>query len=87
MIESMQFSSVSEFFAMGGYAFNVWSVYGLFAAFFFINLYFPLLKRKQIFKEQKRRLVVNEGSAFGSTQANGIARSNDSGSTSTGENL
>ncbi|MED5412760.1 MAG: heme exporter protein CcmD [Pseudomonadota bacterium] len=45
---------------MGGYAFNVWSVYALFFMFFFINLYFPLLKRKKIIREQKRRLIVNK---------------------------
>ena len=59
MFETIQFSSLGEFFEMGGYAFNVWSVYALFILFFFINLYFPLLKRKQIMREQKRRLVVN----------------------------
>lgn len=60
MFETIQFTSVNEFFEMGGYAFNVWSVYALFALFFFINLYFPLVKRKQIIREQKRRLVLNE---------------------------
>ena len=48
MIETIQFSSLGEFFDMGGYAFNVWSVYALFFLFFFINVYFPLLKRKQL---------------------------------------
>lgn len=60
MIEIIQFSSLGEFFDMGGYAFNVWSVYALFLLFFFINLYFPLLKRKQIIREQKRRSIVNK---------------------------
>ena len=60
MIEIIQFSSLGEFFDMGGYAFNVWSVYALFFLFFFINLYFPLLKRKQIIREQKRRSIVNK---------------------------
>ena len=60
MIEIIQFSSLSDFFDMGGYAFNVWSVYALFFLFFFINVYFPLLKRKQIIREQKRRLIVNK---------------------------
>ncbi|MDD9891872.1 MAG: heme exporter protein CcmD [Gammaproteobacteria bacterium] len=65
MFESIQFSTVREFFEMGGYAFNVWSVYALFSLFFFINLYFPLLKRKQIIREQKRRLIVNKEAATG----------------------
>ncbi len=60
MIAIIQFSSLSEFLSMGGYAFNVWSVYALFFMFFFINLYFPLLKRKKIIREQKRRLIVNK---------------------------
>ena len=59
MFESIQFSSFGDFVEMGGYAFNVWSVYALFLLFFFINLYFPILKRKQIMREQKRRLLVN----------------------------
>ena len=59
MFESIQFSSFGDFVDMGGYAFNVWSVYALFLLFFFINLYFPILKRKQIMREQKRRLLVN----------------------------
>mgnify|MGYP002835562648 FL=1 len=63
MIEIIQFSSLGEFFDMGGYAFNVWSVYALFFLFFFINLYFPLLKRKQIIREQKRRSIVNKETA------------------------
>ena len=60
MIEAIQFSSFSEFLDMGGYAFNVWSVYGLFAVFIIANLWLPLDKRKQILREQKRRLLVNE---------------------------
>ncbi|MEQ8409687.1 MAG: heme exporter protein CcmD [Gammaproteobacteria bacterium] len=55
----IQFASLGEFFSMGNYAFNVWSVYALFALFFVINIYFPLVRRKQILKEQKRRLLLN----------------------------
>ena len=62
MIDAMQFSSFSEFFDMGGYAFNVWSVYGLFVIFIAVNLILPMKKRQQIIREQKRRLVVNPGS-------------------------
>ena len=60
MLEAIQFSSFSEFLDMGGYAFNVWSVYGLFAVFVIANLSLPLIKRKQIMREQKRRLLVND---------------------------
>jgi len=68
MFESIQFTSINEFFQMGGYAFNVWSVYVLFTLFFFINLYFPLVKRKQIIREQKRRLIVNKEISVGSSE-------------------
>jgi len=59
MIEAIQFSSMSEFWDMGGYAFNVWAVYALFALFVAVNLILPMRKRKQIFREQKRRLQFN----------------------------
>jgi len=59
MFDAIQFSSFSEFIHMGGYAFNVWTVYGLFVVFLAVNLYLPLRSRKQIIREQKRRLVVN----------------------------
>lgn len=57
VIEAIQFSSFSEFLDMGGYGFNVWSVYGLFAVFVIANLWLPMFKRKQIIREQKRRLL------------------------------
>jgi heme exporter protein CcmD len=60
MIDAIQFSSFSEFLDMGGYAFNVWSVYGLFGIFVAANLYFPLRKRARIVREQKRRLILIE---------------------------
>jgi len=58
MLAALQFSSIGEFFQMGGYAFNVWTVYVLFLLFFFMNLYFPLIREKQIIRELKRRLIV-----------------------------
>ena len=61
MFEAMEFSSFSEFIDMGGYAFNVWSVYALFALFVAANLMLPRIKRKQILREQKRRLIINDG--------------------------
>jgi heme exporter protein CcmD len=79
MFESIQFSSFGDFVDMGGYAFNVWSVYALFLLFFFINLYFPILKRKQIIREQKRRLLVNrERVSTGSKLSNNEIDKNDS---------
>ncbi|MDP6096656.1 MAG: heme exporter protein CcmD [Gammaproteobacteria bacterium] len=59
MLDAIQFSSFSEFLDMGGYAFNVWSVYALFIIFLVVNLLLPIRKKKQILQEQKRRLIVN----------------------------
>ena len=79
MFELIQFSSFGDFVEMGGYAFNVWSVYALFLLFFFINLYFPMLKRKQIMREKKRRLLVNrEKVSIGSKLSNNEMDKNDS---------
>lgn len=60
MLEAIQFSSFSEFIHMGGYGFKIWSVYGLFAIFIAANLMLPMRKRKQILREQKRRLTIND---------------------------
>lgn len=60
MFDGIPFSSFSEFIDMGGYAFNVWSVYGLFAIFVAVNLILPVRKRKQILREQKRRLSIQD---------------------------
>ena len=54
MLSTVQFSSFADFNNMGGYAFNVWAVYGLFAVFLVVNLWFPLLKRKKIIRNLKR---------------------------------
>ena len=54
MLSTVQFSSFTDFINMGGYAFNVWAVYGLFAVFLVVNLWFPLLKRKKIIRNLKR---------------------------------
>lgn len=62
MIEAIQFSSFSEFINMGGYAFNVWAVYGLFAIFIVANLLAPKMRRKSIMKEQYRRIMLSEES-------------------------
>ena len=62
MLNAIQFSSFSEFLNMGGYAFNVWSVYGLFTIFLGANLLVPMFKKKQILKDLKRRRAVNKSS-------------------------
>ena len=62
MIEAIQFSSFGEFLNMGGYAFNVWSVYLLFAIFLSVNLVSPIRKRKLIMRNLKRRKTMSETS-------------------------
>ena len=54
MLSAVQFSSFADFIDMGGYAFNVWAVYALFAVFLVVNLWFPLVKRKRIIRNLKR---------------------------------
>ena len=55
MFEAIQFSSLREFFEMGGYAFNVWSVYAIFGVFVAVNILLPIIRRGKIIKELKRR--------------------------------
>lgn len=55
MLESIQFSSIGEFLQMGKYSFHVWSVYGLFAVFVFVNLFLPRAQRRQFIREQRQR--------------------------------
>lgn len=37
-----------EFFAMGGYAFYVWSSYGAVALVLILNVYLPLQRRRRV---------------------------------------
>lgn len=71
----MQFSSFQEFIQMGGYAFNVWSVYGMFAVFLAVNLLGPLRRNKQIIRELKRRYELNAPARSGASSANNRADS------------
>ena len=72
----MQFSNFQEFIEMGGYAFNVWSVYAMFLIFLTVNLYGPLRKNRQIIRDLKRRYALNAqaptiSSDFGSQSSPG----------------
>ncbi len=60
MLDAIQFSSFAEFIDMGGYGFNVWSVYAVFFIFVLVNLIAPMRKRKQIVKDLKRKAMLNE---------------------------
>ena len=44
-----QAMSVQEFFAMGGYAFYVWTSYGITLIVLVANIIVPVLQRKQFF--------------------------------------
>ncbi|MFC3680874.1 heme exporter protein CcmD [Bacterioplanoides pacificum] len=52
----MQFDSFAEFIAMGRHGFYVWLAYGLSALIIMYNLLAPLLRRRQIIREQAQRL-------------------------------
>ena len=48
--------SWSEFFAMGGYAFFVWTSYGLTFAVIVLNIVMPVLQRKKVINRVKRAI-------------------------------
>ena len=51
--------SLAEFLRMGGYAFYVWTAYGVCAVVLIVNLVLPVLQLNRFFRElalkQKRR--------------------------------
>lgn len=51
----MAFSSLNEFIAMGGHGLFVWSAYAIGAAVIAFNVVSPLMLRKKLIIEQKRR--------------------------------
>lgn len=52
----MSFDSFSEFLAMDGHGLYVWLSYAIALVLFVINLVSPLLRKKQLVSELKRRL-------------------------------
>jgi len=48
--------SWSEFFEMGGYAFFVWTSYGLTLAVILLNIVMPVLHRKKVINRVKRAI-------------------------------
>jgi len=46
----------AEFFDMGGYAFFVWTSYGLFFAIIAANIISPVLQRRKIIRRIKRAI-------------------------------
>ncbi len=50
--------SLTEFFAMGGYGFYVWTSYGLTLVVLIANVVLPIMQRRQFFRQslkQKRK--------------------------------
>lgn len=43
---------MQEFFAMGGYAFYVWTSYGITLIVLLANIIIPVVKRKQFLRQQ-----------------------------------
>ncbi|MGJ0516785.1 MAG: heme exporter protein CcmD [Methylomicrobium sp.] len=53
--------SVQEFFAMGGYAFYVWTAYGITLAVLAANIMIPVMQRKQWLRRQHLKNKRKEG--------------------------
>ncbi len=53
-------SSVEEFFHMGGYAFYVWTSYGLSLAVLVLIFIAPIFTRKQVLKELRMKYRQQE---------------------------
>ena len=59
LLNAIQFESWAEFVDMGGYAFNVWAVYGLFVVFIAVNIIAPLQRRKTLLRDLRRRQNID----------------------------
>jgi heme exporter protein D len=44
--------TIQEFFSMGGYAFYVWTAYGITLIVLAVNIIIPVLQRKQFLRRQ-----------------------------------
>ena len=50
-----QLMSIQEFFSMGGYAFYVWTSYGLTLLVLLANIIIPVSQRKYFFRQSLKR--------------------------------
>jgi heme exporter protein D len=66
LLNAIQFDSWAEFVDMGGYAFNVWAVYGLFVVFIAVNIIVPLQRRKTLLRDLRRRQNIDAQVALNS---------------------
>jgi heme exporter protein D len=51
--------NISSFFAMGGYAFYVWSAFGMTISTLIINFLLPLFKHRQLLRRSKSTISKN----------------------------
>ncbi|MDA0804473.1 MAG: heme exporter protein CcmD [Proteobacteria bacterium] len=72
LINAIQFDSWAEFIDMGGYAFNVWAVYGLFALFIAVNILVPLRRRSALLRDLRRRGRIEDQVALNSAATPGV---------------
>ncbi|WP_313243248.1 heme exporter protein CcmD [Stutzerimonas nitrititolerans] len=56
----MNFSSFSEFIAMGNHGLYVWSSYGISLAVLVLNVVLPMLARRRYLQDEARRLRREE---------------------------
>ncbi|CDZ92912.1 MULTISPECIES: heme exporter protein CcmD [Pseudomonadaceae] len=56
----MNFSSFSEFIAMGNHGLYVWTAYGISLAVLLLNVALPMLARRRYLQEEARRLRREE---------------------------
>lgn len=56
----MNFSSFSEFIAMGNHGLYVWTSYGISLAVLVLNVALPMLARRQYLQDEARRLRREE---------------------------
>ncbi|WP_375739161.1 heme exporter protein CcmD [Pseudomonas boanensis] len=56
----MNFSSFTEFLAMGNHGLYVWSAYGISLVVLAINVAMPLLARRRYLQDEARRLRREE---------------------------
>ena len=47
--------SLQEFFAMGGYAFYVWTSYGICFVVLLANIVLPIVQRRQLLRQLARK--------------------------------
>lgn len=56
----MNFSSFSEFIAMGNHGLYVWASYGISLAVLVLNVVLPMLARRRYLQDEARRLRREE---------------------------